>query len=128
MLIEKAKSAAIDTSVQGLDERPTVSDLAAGEVASALARLVRIGALTSQTAQNRLNGFGAWRAGDTQAIEVLNMDVALAAVFVRQFDLGLRKLDALHLAIAQRSGFLRATLDDRMVKAGAALGVQAFRP
>ncbi|MFZ4072028.1 MAG: hypothetical protein ACOYJ6_18275 [Caulobacterales bacterium] len=36
--------------------------------------------------------------------------------------------DALHLAIAQRSGLPLLTLDERMVKAGAALGVQTVRP
>jgi len=127
MLIHESKSAVIDTLMQSLGERPTVSDFAAGEVASALARLVRIGAMTAQVAQNRLTDFDAWRAGDTQAIEMLNMDVAQAAVFVRQFDLGLRMPDALHLAIAQRSGFPLITLDERMAKAGATLGVQTVK-
>jgi hypothetical protein len=36
MLVQEAKSAAIDTLVAGLDERPIVSDFAAGEVASSL--------------------------------------------------------------------------------------------
>jgi predicted nucleic acid-binding protein len=128
MLIQEAKSAAIDTLVDGLDERPIVCDFAAGEVASALTRLVRMGALTSQIAQSRLNDFDAWRAGDTQGIDVLNTDVLQASAFVRQFDLGLRMPDALHLAIAQRSGLPLLTLDERMVKAGAALGVQTVRP
>ncbi len=128
MLIQEAKSAAIDTLVDGLDERPIVSDFAAGEVASALARLVRMGALTEQVAQNRLNDFDAWRAGDTLAIDVLNTDVLQAAAFVRQFELGLRMPDALHLAIAQRSGRPLVTLDERMVKAGADLGVLTVSP
>lgn len=128
MLIQEAKSAAIDTLVDGLDERPIVSDFAAGEVASALARLVRMGALTGQVAQNRLNDFDAWRAGDTLAIDVLNTDVLQAAAFVRQFELGLRMPDALHLAIAQRSGRPLVTLDERMVKAGADLGVLTVSP
>ncbi len=124
MLVQEAKSAAIDTFVEACDERPIVSDFAAGEVASALARLVRVGALAAQVAQNRLNDFDAWRAGDTQGIDVLNTDVLQASAFVRQFDLGLRMPDALHLAMAQRSGLPLLTLDERMVKAGAALGVR----
>ncbi|MBU6407880.1 MAG: hypothetical protein KGS44_12215 [Alphaproteobacteria bacterium] len=35
--------------------------------------------------------------------------------------------DALHLAIAQRSGLPLITLDERMVKAGATLGVQTVK-
>ena len=128
MLIQEAKSAAIDTFVQSLNERPIVSGFAAGEVASALARLVRTGGLTAQIAQNLFNDFDAWRTGDTQGIDVLNSDVAQAAVFVRQFDLGLRMPDALHLALAQRSSLPLVTLDERMVKAGSALGVQTIRP
>lgn len=128
MLIQETKSAAIDTLVDGFDERPIVSDFAAGEVASALARLVRMGALTPQIAQSRLNDFDAWRAGDTKGIDVLNTDVMQAAAFVRQFDLGLRMPYAIHLAIAQRSGLPLLTLDERMVKAGAALGVQTVSP
>lgn len=59
---------------------------------------------------------------------MLNTDVLQASAFVRQFDLGLRKPDVLHLAVAQRSGLPLLTLDERMVKAGAALGVQTVRP
>ncbi len=128
MLIQEAKSAAIDTLVDGLDERPIVSDFAAGEVAGALARLVRVGALTAQIAQSRLNDFDAWRAGDTQGIDVLNSDVLQASAFVRQFDLGLPMPDALHLEIAQRSGLPLLTLDERMVKSGGALCVRMLRP
>ncbi|MFZ4072075.1 MAG: hypothetical protein ACOYJ6_18515 [Caulobacterales bacterium] len=36
--------------------------------------------------------------------------------------------DALHLAIAQRSGFPLLTLDERMVKTGGALGVRVLQP
>jgi predicted nucleic acid-binding protein len=128
MLVKEAASSVVLNLVEGLSERPVVSDFAAGEVASALARLARISALTPQDAQGRLNTFDTWRLADTQAIDVLNSDVSQAAIYVRQFSLGLRMPDALHLAIAQRAGLLLVTLDERMVTAGAALGVQTVTP
>jgi hypothetical protein len=128
MLIQEAASAAIDRLVEGLPARPVVSDFAAGEVASALSRLVRMAVLTAQDAQERLADFDAWRAGDAQPIYVINSDVEQAAIFVRRFDLGLRMPDALHLAISQRQGFALVTLDERIVNAGKALSVNVLKP
>lgn len=128
MLIQEAASAAVDRFVEGLPARPIVSDFAAGEVASALARLVRMAVLRAQDAQERLADFDAWRTGDAQPVDVINSDAQQAAIFVRRFDLGLRMPDALHLAITQRQGFSLVTLDERMVKAGQALGVSVLKP
>jgi predicted nucleic acid-binding protein len=128
MLIQEAASGAVDRFVDGLPARPVVSDLAAGEVASALSRLVRMAMLTAQDAQERLADFDAWRAGDAQPVEVINSDIEQAAIFVRSFDLGLRMPDALHLAISQRQGFSLVTLDARMVNAGQALSVNVLKP
>jgi uncharacterized protein len=128
MLVQEPASASIDRFLEALSDRPVVSDFAAGEVASALARLVRMALVTAQDAHERLADFDAWRAGDAQRVEVLNSDAEQAALFVRRFDLGLRMADALHLAIAQRQAFSLVTLDERMVTAGHTLGVDVVKP
>lgn len=46
-----------------------------------------------------------------------------AARFVDQHALGLRAGDALHLAVAQESGATVHTLDQRLARAGPALGI-----
>lgn len=100
-----------------------VSDLASGEVASALARLVRMQQVAEATALARLAAFDDWRAAASSPIEVLPQDVRLAERLVRQFELGLRMPDAIHLAICQSREFVIATFDRRLASAARTLGM-----
>ncbi|HEX4183116.1 MAG TPA: type II toxin-antitoxin system VapC family toxin [Caulobacteraceae bacterium] len=100
-----------------------VSEFAATEVASALSRLVRMGYLTTETAQARLIDLDLWRAGQTNAVEIEASDVHAASAIVRRFDLKLRAPDALHIAICRRLDSTLATLDKRLAFAAKALDV-----
>ncbi|HTT80158.1 MAG TPA: type II toxin-antitoxin system VapC family toxin [Stellaceae bacterium] len=105
------------------NEQRLISDFAASEVASALSRLVRMGALAEPEAFNRLVDFDAWRAATSIAAEVRNADMRHAYAFVRRFDLALRAPDALHLAVSHRFDAILVTLDRRLANAAGALGI-----
>jgi predicted nucleic acid-binding protein len=79
-------------------------------------------------AAERMADFDAWRAEATDAVEVQPSDVRLSNVLVRRFDLMLRAPDALHAAICRRTGDTLVTLDVRMAKAAAELGIEVIVP
>jgi predicted nucleic acid-binding protein len=122
-LIKEQASAAVDAYMLAAGQEFLVSDFAAAEVASGLSRLVRTGLLEAAAAVARLDDFEAWRATATSPVDVHAVDVRLAYVYVRRFDLMLRAPDALHLAIARRLDTTLATLDRRLVRAGEEIGV-----
>lgn len=128
ILIEEASSAAVKRLVAEASETIVVSDLAALEVASALARLVRMGVLSGESAVARLADFDVWRPVVPDGSGIQSHDARAAASFVRRFELGLRAPDALHLAACLRAGHVLVTLDRRLVAAGEALGVKVERP
>ena len=105
-----------------------VSEFAAAEVASALSRLTRMGALERDVADGHLGDFDAWRAAFTIDLDIQSSDIRLAHIFVRRFDLGLRAPDALHLAICRRAGHKLLTLDRHLAAAAKALGVRVEHP
>jgi hypothetical protein len=102
-----------------------VSEFASAEVASAFSRLVRMGNLTSERAQDGLVAYDGWVAVEANAVDVEGRDVRLATSIVRRFDLMLRAPDALHLAICRRLNATIATLDRRLVVAAQALDIAA---
>jgi predicted nucleic acid-binding protein len=105
-------------------EKPVliVSDFAAAEFASAIARRVRTGELSSADARVAFSTFDAWIARTAERAQTGHVDVASAAAFLRRLDLALRTPDALNIAIAQRSGAALATFDVKMAVAARALG------
>jgi uncharacterized protein len=91
-----------------------VSDFAAAEFASAIARRVRTRDLTLTEARNVFSSFDAWIPRVSQRAELTAADVSTAAAFIRRLDLALRTPDALNIAIAQRFGATLVTFDERM--------------
>lgn len=128
VLVEEGASEAVDAYLAAHAEALVISDFASAEVASALSRLVRTGALDPQDAAERLADFDLWRAAATQTVDVVAADVRLANAYVRRFELMLRAPDALHLAVSARLGMTLATLDRRLLAAARALGVEAESP
>jgi uncharacterized protein len=96
-----------------------VSDFAALEFASVIARLVR----TRQIARTIFTKLDACIIRNTERAETILEDVTVATRALRRLDLTLRIADALNIAIAQRMDATLMTFDDKMAIAAKALGV-----
>lgn len=101
-----------------------VSDFAGAELASAIARRVRMGELSADEARIAFANFDAWSARAAVRAETAPADVAAAAAFLRRMDLTLRTPDALNIAIAQRMNATLATFDAKMASSASALGME----
>jgi uncharacterized protein len=99
-----------------------VSDFAAAEFASAIARHVRMRAIRSEEAHRAFATFDAWVARATARTLTTSADVASTAAFLRRLDLPLRTPDALNIAIAQRVGAEILTFDKKMAVSARVLG------
>ncbi|MFD2182586.1 type II toxin-antitoxin system VapC family toxin [Rhodoplanes azumiensis] len=100
-----------------------VSDFAAAEFASVIARQVRMQALTVDDARIVFDNFDDWVAREARRVEVTASDVALCTTFIRRLDLNLRAPDAINIAIAQRIGARLLTFDVGMEAVARKLGV-----
>ena len=100
-----------------------VSDFAGAEFGSAIARLTRMGAVTTEQAAAIFADFDAWMARVAMRAETTATDVAMAGSFIRGLALNIRTPDAINIAIAQRTGATLATFDSRMADNAAALGL-----
>ena len=100
-----------------------VSNFAAVEFASALARRVRMRLLTEQEARIAFSTFDAWADRTAILVNMDNTDISAAAAFLRRLDLTLRTQDALHVAMARRLDAAVLTFDKQMREAARVLGV-----
>jgi len=105
-----------------------IGDFAAAEVAAVLSRLVRTRTLNAADANSRLTDFDTWRTAISNSVDLQAVDALLAGAYVRRFDLMLRAPDALHLAITRRVDATLVTLDRRMARAAAELGIAVAVP
>jgi predicted nucleic acid-binding protein len=101
-----------------------VSDFAAAEFASAIARRVRMGEFTSEEGRMGFSTFDAWAARATTRVHTKAADVAAAEAFLRRLDLNLRTADAINIAIAQRFDAALVTFDERMAANARSLGTR----
>ena len=99
-----------------------VSDFAAAEFASAIARRVRMGEITSDEGRIGFSAFDACAARATRREQTKAMDVSAAEAFLRRLDLDLRTAGALNIAIAQRIGATLVTFDEKMATSARMLG------
>jgi predicted nucleic acid-binding protein len=99
-----------------------ISDFAAAEFASVIARHVRTGDITPEDARIAFSTFDAWTARSAQRTEIKAADITAAEAFLRRLDLTLRTPDALNIAIAQRLGATLFTFDEKMILAARTLG------
>lgn len=93
------------------------------EFASALGNRVRTGELDEDEVVEAQRTFDAWCVSLGPPLPVLNDDVLEAERLLRRLELKLRAPDALHIALVRRLELRVATLDDRMAKAAALLGL-----
>ena len=96
------------------DEPFIISDFAAVEFASAIARLTRTGRILEEEAQQTFTRFDAWRARSTDSENTTPDDIRRAESIIRRLNLNLRAPDAIHLAIASRLHASLATFDTGM--------------
>lgn len=125
--LPEARSDAVEQALMALDD-PFVSEFGAGEVASAIARHVRMGIFTHAQAERAFLAFDDWRRDATIPLAVDEADLKAAHRLVRTLSLGLRMPDALHIALAQRHRTVLVTLDAHMARAATAIGVQVSIP
>lgn len=128
MLVAELGSSVVDSFLRTTAEALAVGHFAAAEVASALARLVRMDRVTATAAAAKLADFDAWRACATANADMDANDCRLADSYVRRFDLKPRAPDALDVAICRRLGLQLVTLDRLLAAAARELGLTVYVP
>jgi uncharacterized protein len=117
-LAGRARSIAFDD-----DDVLVVSDFAAAEFASVVARLLRTHQIAAAGAREVFGTFDTWRDQLTDRADVGPADIRAATAIIRRLDLNIRAPDAINLAVALRLGASIATFDRRMRENARALGI-----
>ena len=99
-----------------------VSDFAAAEFSSVIARHVRTKDIIKDDARTVFANFDIWTARTTQRARISAADIITAEVFLRRLDLALRTPDAINIAMAQRMGATLVTFDKKMAAAARSIG------
>jgi uncharacterized protein len=105
-----------------------VSDFAAAEFSSAIARRVRTRETTIEDARRDLADFEVWALRATTRANLNTADVAVATAYLQRLDLTLLTPDALHVAIAQRLDATLVTFVRAMAAAARAFGIPVAIP
>ena len=106
----------------------TVSDFGAAEFSSAVARRVRMRDLTVQAGRLAFSNLDMWLVRSADRQQLTPIDIDAADRILRRLAVNLRTPDALHVAIAQRTGATLVTFDTRMADSARALGVAVAVP
>ncbi len=114
LFVDDANSVTAMRKVGRLSELVVVSDLAAAEFASAIARLVRVRDLAEAVASAAFRAVDSWVDENAEFVSLSSADVAAAGAMLRRLDSPLRTPDAMNLAIAQRLGAGLITFDQKM--------------
>jgi uncharacterized protein len=100
-----------------------VSEWAITEVSSALSLKIRTSQIDFAQRAAAMLRWRTFLADSLSVIRVETGDFETAALFAEYHELSLRAGDALHIAIAQRTGCTLVTLDQKMADAAVILGV-----
>ncbi|MBV8798547.1 MAG: type II toxin-antitoxin system VapC family toxin, partial [Alphaproteobacteria bacterium] len=101
-----------------------VSEWVVSEFSAALSMKQRVGTLDSPSRAATLQIFREFVSSGVEVLAVGSSHFQAAALFADQYSLGLRAADALHLAIASDRAVTLHTLDERLARAGLAVGVR----
>lgn len=133
MIVPEASSSAVrrwrDTLTEAQAKTLTLSAWVVTEFTGAIALKVRNRQLTKAQGEAAVSLLHEEIAPKLDVVEVTPTDFRLADVMLREFALGLRAGDALHLAVASRSKATQfVCLDRQLARAGTALGIAATIP
>lgn len=120
-------NARADRTVGDLHDDLAVSNLSVAEFSSVIARRVRTHDLHASEARTAFANFDIWCTRNTSPVEIETTDISAATTLMRRLDLTLRTPDALHIAVAQRTGCTLLTFDTGMAKVARALGVEVLK-
>ena len=99
-----------------------VSDFAAAEFSSVIARHVRTKDIKKEDARTAFSNFDIWTVRTTKRARISTADITAAEVLLRRIDLGLRTPDAINIAMAQRMQTTLVTFDKKMAAAARSIG------
>jgi predicted nucleic acid-binding protein len=123
LIVPDAHSARADAFMDSGPPDLVLSDFAAAEFASAVARLVRMSELRPDEARTAFTTFDSWSAMATRRLTSDSDDTRLAESLLRGLDVPLSTPDVLNLAIVQRLGCDLATFDAKMALVAKRLGL-----
>jgi uncharacterized protein len=117
----------VEQLLQQQGEQPIISQLVEVELFSALSRRVRMGEL-SQNDARRIGDLFEVHINDGlyRLIVLENQHYCLARNWLARFDLPLRTLDALHLAVSSINNLSLVTADDRLAQSATVLGIDVL--
>jgi len=110
------------------DQEFAISHWTQVEFASALSVKLRTAQISEAEANAAGTQFGELVDGSVVILALNDQDYARASDYCEAWRVGLRAPDALHLAIAQRTGCPLATLDNGLYRAARHFGIAALIP
>jgi predicted nucleic acid-binding protein len=117
----------VERLLQQQEDQPIISQLVEVELFSALSRRVRMSELSRNDAlaitelfKNHIN------EGLYRLVLLENQHYHLARDWIARFDLPLRTLDALHLAVSSINNLYLVTADDRLAQSATVLGIDVL--
>jgi uncharacterized protein len=122
LFIDDTFAARADKALRAAGTVAVISDYAATEFASSIARNFRMKLLTKSQANDVFSDFDSWSQSAVDIVEMDTSDVRSAETMLRRLDLTLRAPDAIHIAISQRIGARLATFDKKMADCARVLG------
>ena len=126
--ITEPRSASLDRLFAHDPQDLVISDLGIGEFSSSISRRVRMDEIGTDIAELWISSFDSWCASDVDVLPIEPVDVRMATELVRRFELKLLMPDAIHAALCLRYDLTLVTLDDRLAKAAAMLGIECLVP
>lgn len=128
LIVKDDHTAKADSWYREAIPSPVISSFVKLEFAATISRYLRIDRLSQPAAARFLDFFDRWTSEETHCIEVAADDMKRADLMVRNFATKLAGPDAIHLAIAGRTGLPVVTFDHRLAAAARMQTIEAIIP
>ncbi len=116
-----------EEALRGVHDRVVISNLAAAEFSSVIARRVRTRELRAVEARAAFSNLDSWCERYAQLATLESSDVSAAIALMRRLEFPLRTPDALHIALVQRSGCALLSFDIALINVARALGLSIIK-